>query len=74
MDTGTQRVENRYPQQGRESLLRVEDEDSVREVTYKLLTGPGYQVTAIEDGEHVQKNPLAHPNIIRCPPHINSSK
>ena len=52
MDSGTQQVENRHLQQGRENLLWVEDEDSVREVTYKLLTGLGYQVTAIEDGEH----------------------
>ena len=52
MDSGTQQMENRHLQQGRENLLLVEDEKSVREVTYKLLTGLGYHVTAIEDGEH----------------------
>ena len=52
MDSGAHQVENRRLRQGSENLLLVEDEKSVREVTYKLLTGLGYHVTAIEDGEH----------------------
>jgi PAS domain S-box-containing protein len=52
------------PRRGEETILLVEDEQALREVTRRILTGAGYRVIVAENGPEALAAAAAHPDAI----------